>query len=118
MNADLTAKCAYIFKRLKANGTKSIDISFSGSGDDGRLEITDWSWVENNQAKEDETDETPFGMDFVALIERTAEDILEFYNVDYCNCNGNEGYIFFDVMSGHIETNFRTYGETTEKLYI
>jgi hypothetical protein len=117
MNADLTAKCAYIFKRLKATGTKSIYISFSGSGDDGRLEISDWSSVENSQ-DDYETDETPFGIDFVDLIEKTADDILEFYDVDYCNNNGNEGYIYFDVISGNIETNFKTYGETTESMYI
>lgn len=125
MDADLTSKCAYIFKKLKSDKVKSVSVSFSGSGDDGTLEINDWD-VDNTHVYDPMDDITPFSSCYSGdmkvsisdLISEISENILNFYDVDYCNNDGNEGYIFFDIQNGKIETQYRTYSSVTESLYI
>ena len=122
MDAELTAQCAYIFKRLNSSGVKDVAVSFSGSGDDGNLEITNWNPYPQENSFEEGTPFTRDGSDvnltFCELIEYASEHILNLYDVDYCNNEGNEGYICFNAELGKIETNYRTYGEVTEDLYI
>jgi len=126
MDADLTAKCAYIFKRLNADKIKSVSVSFSGGGDDGTLEISDWDVVDKTHVYDPMDYITPFSWHSASdtkltideLISNISEEILNFYGVDYCNNEGNEGYIFFDIENGKIETQYRTYSSATESLYI
>ena len=126
MDADLTAKCAYIFKKLKADRVKSVSVSFSGSGDDGTLEINDWDVVDNTHVYDPMDDTTPFSSRYSGntkltiddLISDISEEILNFYDVDYCNNYGNDGYIFFDIENGKIETQYKAYRDVTESLYI
>jgi hypothetical protein len=126
MNADLTAKCAYIFKKLNAEQVKSVSVSFSGGGDDGTLEISDWDTIDKTHVYDPMDEITPFvtytgsntKLTIYELISNISEEVLCLYDVDYCNNNGNEGYIFFDIENGKIETQYRNYTSVTESLYI
>lgn len=135
MNADTTAKCAYLFETLKKHRIKYIEIEFHGSGDDGQMEWGSVGFADKNVSLEDSQSiwdsptifcwggETSGGKDkgnmtIGELVDEIAEQVIDFYDIDYCNNEGNNGSIVFDVETGKIATRYQVYETKEENLYI
>lgn len=132
MNADTTAKCAYLFDALKKNGVRSIEMSFSGSGDDGQMEWQNVDYIKEDDGKWDNltifnsygnAGHHPGGgydprLTLGQLVEEISEGVIDFYGIDYQNDEGNNGSIVFDVETGRISTTYQVYETKEELLYI
>lgn len=121
MDADTTARCAYMFETLKKHGVNYLEVTFYGSGDDGQLDFGSVGFVDKSKEKENPNlwdEETIFGNDLGSLVEEVAGGVIDFYDIDYCNNEGNDGSIFFDISSGRITTNYRIHTRAEENLYI
>jgi hypothetical protein len=122
MNADLTAKCAYLFDTLKKNGVRSIEMSFSGSGDDGQMEWQNVDYIkEYDGSWDDLTIFNSYGnvkLTLGELVDEITEGVIDFYGVDYQNDEGNSGSVVFDVETGRISTTYQVYQTKEESLYI
>lgn len=126
MNADLTYKCLYLFESLKKKKVSSFEIWFSGSGDDGQLEWGNISYKE--EMVDDFWDEPTIfsysnllgkeNITFDDLAMEIAEGVIDFYDIDYQNNEGNNGRIRFNVDTGEISTSYQVYETKTEYTYI
>jgi len=136
MNADKTSKCIYLFEFLKKKGVRYLEVSFDGSGDDGQMS---WGTIgykdkispeyASNEIWEKKTifcygggssggcDEGNMTVGEL-VINDISEYVVNFYDIDYMNNEGNSGNIVFNVETGEISTSYRVYETKTEKLYI
>lgn len=129
MNAELTAKCAYLFDTLKKNGVRRIEMSFSGSGDDGQVEWQNVDYIpytlppikEDHDNWDDPTIFNSYGnvkLTLGELVDEITEGVIDFYGVDYQNDEGNSGSVVFNVETGRISTTYQVYQTKEESLYI
>jgi hypothetical protein len=101
----------YIFDVLAKNKCSFFEMGFSGGGDDGQMQVDD-----HDCAGLDLTEPTifidPYQVDgdnhfsLEELIEQVCHVILIDLDVDYCNGNGNNGSVYFDVKNREVKTHY------------
>jgi len=135
MNPDITAKCAYLFDTLKKHGIKYIEVNFQGGGDDGQMDWGSVGYATKDISLEESQSiwESPTifcwgggmsgGKDkgnitIGELVDEISEGIVDFYDIDYCNNEGNNGGVLFNIETGKITTRYQVYETKEEELYI
>jgi hypothetical protein len=116
-------KINYLFDVLKKNDIKVLDVNFSGSGDEGNMEINGHDGPDNVNFDEptifqdDIWSNGSYKKDYVPLEEliyNVADYVLNERGVDYANGNGNDGTVYFEVEKRQISM---TYLVTTDERY-
>lgn len=110
LKKDIKDKINYIFDVLKKNDIKVLDVSFSGSGDEGNMKIDGHDGPDHVCFNEP----TIFQNDLEELICDVAEHILDKRGIDYVNGFGNEGTVYFEVEKKQISMNYLV---TTDECY-
>jgi hypothetical protein len=114
-------KINYIFDVLKKNDIKVLDVRFSGSGDEGNIEIdghdgpnhVDFDEPTIFQDKEGFYKKEDY-FPLEELIYSVCDYVLNERGVDYANGNGNDGAVYFEVEKRQISM---TYLVTTDERY-
>ena len=97
----------YIFDVLAKNKCSFFEMGFSGGGDDGQMQVDD-----HDCAGLDFHEPTIFQdydgdyFSLVELIEQVCHVILQDLDVDYCNGNGNNGSLYFNVKNKEVKTHY------------
>jgi len=97
----------YIFDVLAKNKCSFFSMRFSGEGDDGQMMVDDHDCAglvltEPTIFQDHDGDYSSLE----ELIEQVCHVILEDLDVDYCNGNGNNGSVYFDVKNKEVKTHY------------
>jgi hypothetical protein len=103
-----------------------LTIQYSGGGDDGQMEISDFSSKNDDKMRMSLDEPTIFesmyyanetmyyaneNMDLFHLLEEIAENLLNKLDVDWVNGNGSCGEVFFDVKKKNITVGYQVMEE-------
>ena len=119
-NADERKKrIKYIFDILEKNDCENLTIQYSGGGDDGQMEISDFSSTNDDKVRMSLDEPTIFesmyyaneNMDLFHLLEEIAESLLNKLGVDWVNGNGSCGEVYFDVKKKTVTVGYQVMEE-------
>ena len=109
----------YIFDILVKNNCENVTIRYSGGGDDGQMELSDFSSKNDDKFRITLKEPTIFesmyyaneNLTFHHLLEETSENLLNQLGVDWVNGNGSCGEVFFDVKSKNVVVGYQVMEE-------
>ena len=119
-NADERKKrIKYIFDILEKNDCENLTIQYSGGGDDGQMENSDFSTTNDDKVRMSLDEPTIFesmyyaneNMDLFHLLEEIAESLLNKLGVDWVNGNGSCGEVYFDVKKKTVTVGYQVMEE-------
>ena len=96
-----------------------MTIQYSGGGDDGQMEISDFSSTNDDKVRMSLDEPTIFesmyyaneNMDLFHLLEEIAESLLNKLGVDWVNGNGSCGEVYFDVKKKTVTVGYQVMEE-------
>jgi hypothetical protein len=106
-NKEINSFLIYIFDVLAKNNCSFFEMGFSGGGDDGQMQVDDHDCAGLNLTEPtifQDYDGEHFSLE--ELIEQVCHVILHDLDVDYCNGNGNNGSVYFDVKNKEVKTHY------------
>jgi hypothetical protein len=119
-NADERKKrIKYIFDILEKNDCENLTIQYSGGGDDGQMELSDFSSKNDDKMRMSLDEPTIFesmyyaneNLDLFHLLEEIAENLLNKLDVDWVNGNGSCGEVYFDVKKKTVTVGYQVVEE-------
>lgn len=119
-NADERKKrIKYIFDILEKNDCENLTIQYSGGGDDGQMELSNFSSKDDDKVRMSLDEPTIFesmyyaneNLDLFHLLEEIAENLLNKLDVDWVNGNGSCGEVFFDAKNKKITVGYQVVEE-------
>ena len=119
-NADERKKrIKYIFDILEKNDCENLTIQYSGGGDDGQMEIYDFSSTNDDKVRMSLDEPTIFesmyysdeNMDLFHLLQEIAESLLNKLGVDWVNGNGSCGDVYFDAKKKTVTVGYQVMEE-------
>jgi hypothetical protein len=123
LDEETKSRVKYIFDTLDKNGCTKLSLWFDGSGDDGRMEYSDYKCEKDKEKLVDAALDEPTIFDdhnrdnsLLELIYQTSENLLGYMDIDYVNGNGNRGMIYFDIKKRNIRVTYEIVEEAEEVL--
>ena len=109
----------YIFDILEKNGCENLTIQYSGGGDDGGMQLSDFSSTNDDKVRMSLDEPTIFNsmyyvdenMDFYHLLEEISENLLNKLGVDWVNGQGSCGEVFFDAKNKTVTVGYQVMEE-------
>lgn len=109
----------YIFDILEKNECKNLTVQYSGGGDDGQMQLSDFSSTNDDKVRMSLDEPTIFSsmyytddnLDLCHLIEEISENLLNQLGVDWVNGQGSSGEVFFDVEKKTVTVGYQVMEE-------